>query len=133
MGKHRLVPHLIVDGDLDAIDFCERDFGAGKAGVMMATDSKRVLHAGLEVHGGEFKLSGSLLEMLSDMAAHGAASGASVCLHHDFKKPKQVDEAIEQAVKAGATLTMPAQDISWGAATAAGAIHLVISGLFTPT
>jgi hypothetical protein len=29
MGKHRLVPHLIVDGDLDAIDFYERDFGAG--------------------------------------------------------------------------------------------------------
>ena len=115
MGKHRLVPHLIVNGGLDAIGFYERAFGAEKAGVVMAKDGKRVLHAELEVNGGAFKLSDSFPEMPGDMAAPGAVGGASVSLHLDFKKPKQVDEAIEQAVKAGATLTMPAQDTFWGA------------------
>jgi len=115
MSKHRLVPHLIVDGGLDAIGFYERAFGAEKAGVMMAKDGKRVLHAELEVNGGAFKLSDSFPEMPGDMAAPGAVGGASVSLHLDFKKPKQVDEAIEQAVKAGATLTMPPQDTFWGA------------------
>jgi PhnB protein len=100
MGKHRLVPHLIVDGGLDAAGFYERAFGAEKAGVMMAKDGKRVLHAELEVNGGAFKLSGSFPEMAGDMAAPGTAGGISASLHLDFKKPKQVDEAIEQAVKA---------------------------------
>jgi uncharacterized glyoxalase superfamily protein PhnB len=30
MGKHRLVPHLIVDGGLDAVGFYERAFGDGR-------------------------------------------------------------------------------------------------------
>ncbi len=115
MGKHRLVPHLIVEGGLDAIDFYERAFGAEKTALMLAKDGKRVMHAELEVNGGALKLSDSFPEMPSGMAAPGTAGGTSVSLHLDFKKPKQVDEAIEQAVKAGATLTMPAQDVFWGA------------------
>ena len=105
MGKHRLVPHLIVEGGLDAIDFYERAFGAEKTALKMAQDGKRVMHAELEVNGGAFKLSDSFPEMSSGMAPPGTAGGTSVSLHLDFKKPKQVDEAIEQAVKAGATLT----------------------------
>jgi len=40
MGKHRLIPHLIVEGGLDAIDFYERAFRAAKVAVMMAKDGK---------------------------------------------------------------------------------------------
>ena len=101
MGKHRLVPHLIVNGGLDAIGFYERAFGAEKAGVVMAKDGKRVLHAELEVNGGAFKLSDSFPEMPGDMAAPGAAGGARLRIH------------------------------SGAPATGACAIHLVISGLFT--
>ena len=115
MGKHRLVPHLIVEGGLDAIDFYERAFGAEKTALMMAKDGKRVMHAELEVNGSALKVSDSFPEMPSGMAAPGTAGSSSVSLHLDFKKPKQVDEAIEQAVKAGATLTMAAQDTFWGA------------------
>jgi PhnB protein len=115
MNKHRLVPHLIVEGGLDAIAFYEKAFGAEKVEVMMAQDGKRVMHAELDLNGGAFKLSDSFPEMRGGMAAPGTAGGTSVSLHLDFKKPKQVDEAIEQAVKAGATLTMAAQDTFWGA------------------
>jgi PhnB protein len=115
MSKHRLVPHLIVEGGLDAIAFYEKAFGAGKTAVMMAEDGKRVMHAELEVNGGAIKLSDSFPEMRGPMSAPGAAGGTSISLHLDFKKPKQVDEAVEQAVKAGATLIMPAQDTFWGA------------------
>ena len=115
MSKHRLVPHLIVEGGLEAIDFYERAFGAERISVMMAKDGKRVMHAELELNGGALKLSDSFPEMRGDMSAPGTAGAASVSIHLDFKKTKQVDEAIEQAVKAGATLTMPAQDTFWGA------------------
>ncbi len=115
MGKYRLVPHLIVEGGLDAIDFYERAFGAEKVAVMMAKDGKRVMHAELEVNGSAVKLSDSFPEMPAGMAPPGTAGGIPVVLHLDFKKPKQVDEAIEQAVKAGATVTLTAQDTFWGA------------------
>jgi PhnB protein len=115
MGKHRLVPHLIVEGGLDAIDFYERAFGAEKVSVKLAQDGKRVMHAELEINGGALSLSDVFPDMPSGMAAPGTAGGASVSLHLDFKKPKQVDEAIEQAVNAGATLTLAAHDAFWGA------------------
>jgi PhnB protein len=115
MGKHRLVPHLIVEGGLDAIDFYEKAFGAERVAVMMAKDGKRVMHAELDLNGGALKLSDSFPEMPGGMSAPGTAGGASVSMHLDFKKPKEVDEAIEQAVNAGATVTMPAQDTFWGA------------------
>ncbi len=47
-GQDRLVPHLIVDRSLDAIDFYERAFGADKLMVMMAKDGKRIMHAELD-------------------------------------------------------------------------------------
>ena len=114
MSKNRLLPHLVVEGGLDAIAFYEKAFDAEKTAVMMADDGKRVLHAELEVNGGEFKLSDSFPEMRSPFPS-GTAGATSISLHLDYKKPKQVDEAIEQAVKAGATLIMPAQDTFWGA------------------
>jgi len=115
MTKHRLLPHLIVEGGLDAIDFYERAFGAEKVQVMMAQDGKRVMHAELELNGGAFKLSDSFPDMRGGMAAPGTAGATSVSIHLDFKKPKQVDEAIEQAVNAGATLVLAPQDTFWGA------------------
>jgi PhnB protein len=115
MSKHRLVPHLIVDGGLDAIDFYERAFGAEKVSVSLAQDGKRVMHAELEMDGGAFSLSDVFSEMPSGMSAPGTAGAASIALHLNFKKPKQVDEAIERAVKAGATLTLAPHDAFWGA------------------
>jgi len=115
MSKQRLVPHLIVEGGLDAIGFYERAFGAEKISVALAQDGKRVMHAELEIKGGAFSLSDVFQEMPSGMSAPGHAGAPSVALHLEFKKPKQVDEAIERAVKAGATLTLAAHDAFWGA------------------
>ena len=115
MSKQRLVPHLIVEGGLDAIGFYERAFGAEKVSVALAQDGKRVMHAELEIKGGALSLSDVFQEMPSGMSAPGHAGAASVALHLEFKKSKQVDEAIERAVKAGATLTLAAHDAFWGA------------------
>ena len=115
MSKNRLVPHLIVEGGLDAIAFYEKAFDAEKVSVMLAKDGKRVMHAELEINNGALSLSDAFPETPSGMSAPGTAGAASVAIHLDFKKPKQVDEAIDKALKAGATLTLAPHDAFWGA------------------
>jgi len=115
MSKHRLVPHLIVDGGLEAIAFYEKAFDAEKVALMMAADGKRVLHAELEVNGGAIKLSDNFPEAQAGLAAPGTAGATSIVIHLDFKKPKQVDEAFERAVEAGATPVLPLDNTFWGA------------------
>jgi PhnB protein len=117
MSKHnRLVPYLTVAGANEAIKFYEEAFDAEEINVRMAEDGKRVIHAELEINDCPLMLSDNFPEMgASDTAAPGTAGGTSVVIHLDFKKPKHVDQVIEQAVRAGATLTLPAHDTFWGA------------------
>jgi PhnB protein len=115
--KHnRVVPYLTVQGGLDAIKFYEEAFDAEEIALMMAEDGERVLHAELELNDNTLMLADSFPERGSDgTSAPGTAGGTSVTIHLDFKKPKQVDRIMEQAVNAGATVIMPAQDMAWGA------------------
>jgi len=119
VSKHnRIVPYLTVRGGLDAIKFYEEAFDAEEVARVMADDGKRVLHAELEINDSVVMLSDEFLEM--EMGGGGtvappSAHGASVTIHMDFKKAKHVDETMEQAQHAGATIIMPAQDVFWGA------------------
>jgi PhnB protein len=112
--SNRIVPHLIVQGGLEAIEFYKKAFGAVESDRMMAEDGKRVLHAELAFNEGAVKLSDSFPEMGGYTAAPGPGA-TPVTVHLDFKKPKHVDQAIEQAVEAGAIVILLAQDTFWGA------------------
>jgi PhnB protein len=107
-GYHTLTPYLAVDDASNAIEFYKRAFGATER-VRMPTEDGKVAHAELEM--------GDSLIMLSDQFPQatvrppkeigGTSSGV-------FMYTENVDETVQQAVDAGATITMPVEDMFWG-------------------
>jgi PhnB protein len=75
---------------------------------MLAEDGERIMHAHLLLNGGSLMLADDWPEMRGGVAS---APPASVTLH------LQVDDAdawFARAIAAGATATMPPQDMFWG-------------------
>ena len=102
--------HLTIrDGKAaDAIDFYRRAFGAEEVGRHMADDGKRIMHAHLKLNGGSLMLNDDFPEY------RGGQEGAApdgVTLH--LQVP-DADEFWQQAVGAGASVTMPLEDQFWG-------------------
>lgn len=107
-GMRTLTPHLICAGAADAIAFYTRAFNAREQFRLQAPNGK-LMHACLTI-------GDSTLMLVDEMPEHGALGpkalkGTPVCLH--LYVP-DVDAAIEQAMAAGATVTMPAADMFWG-------------------
>jgi PhnB protein len=107
-GYEGLIPSLAVEDAARAIDFYERAFGARERSRMPGPDGK-IAHA-------EIEIGGSLL-MLADPFPQATATpptelgGTSMGL---FLFVEDVDAAVERAVDAGATVTMPVEDQFWG-------------------
>jgi PhnB protein len=107
-GYHTVTPYLAVDDATAAIDFYQRAFGA-KERVRMAAPDGKIGHAELEI--------GDSVVMLADPYPQLIAKppkelgGNSVGL---FVYVENVDELVQQAVDAGATLTMAPKDQFWG-------------------
>jgi PhnB protein len=108
--------YLAVDGAAAAIDFYKAAFGAEELSrAPMEGMPGRLMHA-------EVKLFGGVL-MLSDDAGGGESGtvsptrlgGTSFNLIVSLDAPAEVDAAMARAEKAGATVTMPAADMFWGA------------------
>lgn len=103
-----LIPHLVCKGASDAIEFYRKAFGA-VAGAKLTDNEGRVMHAYVRI--------GDSIVMLNDefpaMGALGPKSigGTAVTLHF---YAENVDKAFAKAVKAGATVKMPPQDMFWG-------------------
>ncbi|MCK6479473.1 MAG: VOC family protein [Planctomycetes bacterium] len=110
-GCEGAIPHLVVKGAAKALEFYAKAFGAEEVFRMPSPDG-RVMHA-------EFRIGSSLFYMADDFPEFcgGAASnpqalkGTPVTLHRFVT---DVDKAVERAVKAGATVKMPVQDMFWG-------------------
>jgi PhnB protein len=108
-GYHALTPYLAVDDASKAIDFYKEAFGAQEVFRMPGPDG-RIGHAELQI--GDSKL------MLSDPFPQSSTrppseldgkTSASI-----FMYVEDVDAAFEQATRAGATVTMPLEDMFWG-------------------
>lgn len=109
-GHEHLIPHLVIEGASDAIEFYKKAFGAEEIHRMPAPpDGKRLMHAAIRI--------GKSLVFLVDEfpeycgGAKGspkALQGTSVSLHQYVEN---CDAAIERAQKAGATVLMPAADM----------------------
>jgi PhnB protein len=110
-GHENLIPHLVCDPCSDAIEFYKKAFGAEEAHRMPAPDG-RIMHACI-------RIGSSLVFLVDDFAEYcGGKSqspkglnGSPVTIHHYVEN---CDAAIQRAVDAGATVTMPATDMFWG-------------------
>lgn len=107
-GMHSLTPHLVCDGAGQAIDFYKAAFGAVEA-MRLPGPGGRLMHAMLRI--GDSAL--MLVDEFPEMGCLGpkALKGSPVTIHLFVP---DVDATVAQAVKAGAKLTMPAEDMFWG-------------------
>ena len=100
-GYHTITPSLTQASAAQTIDFCKKAFGA-KLRMKMDGPGGAIMHAELEI--------GDSVVMLNDvMQEQDPAQPAALFLY-----VPDVDKTLAKAVKAGATVIMPAQDMFWG-------------------
>ncbi|MET0406843.1 MAG: VOC family protein [Hyphomicrobium sp.] len=103
-----ITPHLVCGGAADAIDFYRKAFGAEEV-MRLAGPNGKLMHALIRI--------GNANVMLVDEAPEwGSLSpltlgGSPVTLHLYVA---DVDGFVDRAVKAGALLRMPVEDMFWG-------------------
>ena len=107
-GYHALTPSIVVDNAADAIEFYKRAFGA-KERMRMPAPGGTIGHAEIEI--------GDSVLMLSDPFPQATVKppkqigGTSVGI---FMYVEDVDEVVQQAVDAGAKVSMAVEDQFWG-------------------
>ena len=108
-GYHTLVPHLVIKGASQAIDFYKKAFGAEEV-MRIPTPDGKLLHS-------ELKIGDSRLFMADEMPMDGCTKspqtlgGSPVVLH---LWSENADATFNTAVKAGAKVIMPMWDAFWG-------------------
>jgi PhnB protein len=106
-----LIPHLVVSGGTKAVEYYQAALGAEVLRVMPdPAGSGRLMHAHLKVLGCDLMLADDFPEYCGGHAR--APQGPSPVTIH-LCVPN-ADAAIAQAAAAGATVTMPADDMFWG-------------------
>jgi PhnB protein len=107
-GYHTVTPYLSVDDAEAAIDFYGRAFGAKERTRMAAPDGK-VAHAELEIGDSLVMLSDPFPQFSAKPPTELGGNSSNVMLYVE-----NVDEFVQQAVDAGATVTTPVEDQFWG-------------------
>ncbi len=107
-GFHSLTPYLVVQDAAKAIDFYTRAFGAVET-MRLSGPGDSVIHA-------EMKIGSSMFMLADEAPQQGALSPKSVggspvglCLYIE-----DVDQQVEVAIEAGATVERPIQDQFYG-------------------
>lgn len=111
-GHEGIIPHLVVDGAGEAIDFYREAFGAEEVARHYAPDGERLMH-------GEIRVGGAIVYLVDDFPEYSGgternpkATGTSSVTIHRFVE--DVDAAVERAREAGAEVTMEPEDMFWG-------------------
>jgi uncharacterized glyoxalase superfamily protein PhnB len=107
-GMHTVTPHLICAGADDAIEFYTKAFGAVELSRVAGSDGK-VMHASIRIGDSVIMLNDEMPEWGSFGAKHFKGSPVTIHLY-----VKDADAIFEQAVRAGAKITMPLDDMFWG-------------------
>lgn len=107
-GTHSITAHLIVNNGAEAVAFYKNAFSAEVLGVHYTPDGK-VMHA-------ELKVGDSRLMLADEFPGFGCGSpktlgGSPVVLN---LYSDNVDHLFDQAVRAGAVVTMPLANQFWG-------------------
>jgi uncharacterized glyoxalase superfamily protein PhnB len=106
---HTVTPHLTVRGAAQAIDFYKTAFGAEESYRMPNPQGEGLWHAEIKIGDSYIFLNDEYPEMGS--MSPNTLGGSSVTLHLEVK---DVDAWFERAIRAGATVTMPIEDMFWG-------------------
>jgi PhnB protein len=107
-GMTAVTPHLIIAGAAEAIEFYKKAFGAVEECRIPAPDGT-IMHAQVRIEGASVML----VDEMPQCNAFGPKTlkGSPVTIHLFVP---DVDSFVAKAVKAGATLGMPVQDMFWG-------------------
>lgn len=108
-GVQIMIPHLVVKDTRAAIAFYQKAFGAIEQICMMTPDGAGVMYA--EVKIGNFSL--ALNDEFPDWEVRSPLSlqGSPVTLHLQVE---DADVWFERAIAAGATVSMPLENMFWG-------------------
>lgn len=112
-GYHSVIPYLIVNGAANAIEFYKKVFGA-KVVMRMDLPNGKISHAELKI--GDSKI--MLGDQCPERGAYAPANygGSPVGIHLYIKN---VDEVVKRAVRAGAKLIRPVENMFYGDRSAA--------------
>jgi PhnB protein len=107
-GYHTISPSLTVDGAAEAIEFYKRAFGATER-MRMAMPDGKVAHAELNIGDSVVMLNDSLPQASVQSPKQLGGTTTSVFLYVE-----DVDSVVQDAIDAGAKVTMPVADQFWG-------------------
>jgi len=109
-GFSTVTPHLVVNGAAKAIEFYKKAFGAEEINRMPMPDG-RLMHACVKIGNSFVMLVDEFPEFNCGSTSPQTLKGAHATMHIYVEN---VDEAYQKAVDAGATATMPPQEMFWG-------------------
>ncbi len=104
-----LIPHLVVTPAAEAIEFYKKAFGFSET-MRMSRPDGGVLHCRMQLGDHAIMLADEWPNM-GGCSSPKKLGGSSVTIH--INTP-DVDALFNQAVEAGATVTMPVADMFWG-------------------
>ncbi|SRR5690606_3195215 len=107
-GFHSVTPGLAIRDAAKAIDFYKKAFGAKEKFRMSGPDGK-IMHADIMIGNSHIMLGEEDAQMnhLSPLSLNGSPVGLYIYV-------RNADKVFDQAVKAGASVTMPMTDQFWG-------------------
>ena len=103
-----ITPHLMVRGGRKAIEFYTRAFGA-KERLRMDGPEGTIAHAEIELGDHVFMVADPFPQSATKSPRELGATTVSVMMY-----VQDVDAAVQNALDAGATITMPVEDQFWG-------------------
>ena len=113
----KVEPHLCVAGGAEALSFYRKAFGAKVVMTVPAQAGVRLLHATVELFGGQVLVHDEFPEAAGPGAVRAPTStgGASVAINVNLATAEDVDVAIARAAGAGAVVVMPPENTFWNA------------------
>ena len=110
-GAEGAIPHLVVKGGNQAIDFYKKAFGAEEVMRMPGPDG-RLMHGEIRIGSALVYLADDFPEMCGGKSRTPQSLGGTPATIHRYVT--DCDSVIKRAVDAGAKVTMPATDMFWG-------------------
>lgn len=105
-----VIPHLVCQNAAEMITFCHQAFGAEEM-MRLLTPDGRIMHAAIGIGDCTVMLVDEFPEQCSESRGPKALHGSPVTIHVYVA---DVDATVDRAVAAGATVTLPVQDMFWG-------------------
>jgi uncharacterized glyoxalase superfamily protein PhnB len=110
-GMEGVIPHLVCERCSDAIEFYKKAFGAQEISRVPSPDGK-IMHASIQIEGHLVFLVDDFPEYCAGKSSSPLSLKGTPVILHRFVT--DCDAVIKRAADAGATVTMPAQDMFWG-------------------